>query len=100
MRAAASAHASLARSAKALTTGRGGKLIAIDAANNTILASVAVGARPWGVAVSPDGRYVFTANGPSNDVTVVSADRLAVIRKIQVGDRPWGVAVAPTGGRP
>ena len=29
------------------------------------------GTRPWGIAVSPDGRTLYTANGPSNDVSIV-----------------------------
>jgi len=54
---------------------------------------VPVGQRPWGIALTPDGRKLYTANGPSNDVTVVDTDRLTVIKKIPVGKIPWGVAI-------
>ncbi len=30
-----------------------------------------VGQRPWGIALTPDGGRLYTANGPSNDVSVV-----------------------------
>ena len=53
-----------------------------------------VGKRPWGVTISHDGRYVFTANGLSNDVSVVDVTMNRVVATIKVGQRPWGVAVA------
>ena len=52
-----------------------------------------VGERVWGVGVTPDGRFVYTANGPSNDVTVVDAGTLKVVTKIKSGESPWGIAV-------
>ena len=76
-----------------VTTGRGGRLVAIDAVNFKVTHRVAVGERPWGLAISPDGRFLFTANGPSNDVTMVDAMSMEVLARIKVGERPWGVAV-------
>jgi YVTN family beta-propeller protein len=62
--------------------------------------SIAVGQRPWGVALLPDGRTVYTANGPSNDVSVVDLMTQQVVKKIPVGDRPWGLTVLnPSGAR-
>jgi YVTN family beta-propeller protein len=57
--------------------------------------SIEVGDRPWGVAVSPDGKTVFTANGPSNDMSIVDVDGRAVKARIKVGDRPWGIVFVP-----
>jgi YVTN family beta-propeller protein len=34
---------------------------------------------------------VFTANGPSNDVSFVDIPGRKVVAKVQAGDRPWGV---------
>ena len=42
---------------------------------------------------APDGRYLYTANGPSNDVSVVDTDTLRVVATIPAGERPWGVAI-------
>ena len=53
-----------------------------------------VGGRPWGIAVSPDGRKLYTANGPSGDVSVVDIASGAVEKQVKVGGSPWGVAVA------
>jgi YVTN family beta-propeller protein len=52
---------------------------------------VEVGERPWGIAASPDGKTVFTANGPSNDVSFVDVASRSVTARVKVGDRPWGV---------
>ena len=46
-------------------------------------------------SLTPDGRKFYTANGPSNDVTVVDAGRMQVIKKIPVGKVPWGVEIGP-----
>jgi YVTN family beta-propeller protein len=37
---------------------------------------------------------IYTANGLSNDVSVIDAATLRVVATIPVGRRPWGVAVA------
>jgi YVTN family beta-propeller protein len=52
-----------------------------------------VGVRPWGIALTSDGRKLYSANGPSNDVTVVDTETLKVLKKIPAGELPWGVAV-------
>jgi YVTN family beta-propeller protein len=73
-----------------VTTGRGGSLLKIDSATNTVAASLPVGERPWGVAISHDGRMLVTANGPSNDISIVDATNWTVTGRIRVGERPWG----------
>jgi YVTN family beta-propeller protein len=41
----------------------------------------------------PDGKTGYTANGPSNDVSLVDLVAKQVVKKITAGTRPWGVAV-------
>ena len=69
--------------------------VIIDAATQQPVAAIEVGDRPWGIAVSGDGKTLFTANGPSNDVSIVDVDSRMVKAKVKVGDRPWGVLFAP-----
>jgi YVTN family beta-propeller protein len=52
------------------------------------------------VAITPDGRKLFTANGPSNDVSVVDLESEKEIGRIKAGQSPWGVTVVPTQPRP
>jgi YVTN family beta-propeller protein len=50
-------------------------------------------AAPWGIRVSPDGCTIYTANGPSDDVSVVDVETGRIERRIRVGGRPWGLVV-------
>jgi YVTN family beta-propeller protein len=65
----------------------------VDVATDTILATVEVGVRPWGIALTSDGRKLYSANGPSNDVTVMDTESMKVLKKIPAGELPWGVVV-------
>jgi YVTN family beta-propeller protein len=78
-----------------VSTGRGGKVAVVDIspAEPKSVQDVAVGMRPWGMALSADGSRLYTANGPSNDVSVIDTATLKVITKIPVGKSPWGVAL-------
>lgn len=73
-------------------------MLVIDPATNKVSGSVRVGQRPWGIALTPDGKKLYTANGPSNDVSVVDTGRLQVIKTIPVGKIPWGVAIGSSPG--
>jgi YVTN family beta-propeller protein len=70
-------------------------VVAMDTATNMPVGSVEVGPRPWGLAISPDGSRLYTANGPSNDVSVVDTTSLTVVARIAAGRSPWGVAIVP-----
>lgn len=56
---------------------------------------MSVGRRRWEVALSPDGGTAYTANGLTDDMTVVDTRTMRVIATVRVGTRPWGVAVVP-----
>lgn len=62
------------------------------AAAQTVVATVAVGAHPDGVAVSTTGK-VYVANTDSNSVSVISATTFSVIKTIAVGGWPTGAVV-------
>lgn len=79
-----------------VSTGRGGKVAVIDLSGTPkLLKEIPVGQRPWGIALSADGKWLYTANGPSNDVSVVDTTAMKVVKKIPVDKSPWGVALAP-----
>ena len=78
-----------------ISTGRGGGVAIFDTKNNKFVGTVDVGSRPWGMALSSDGKELWTANGPpGNDVSVVDLASNQVVRKIPVGKAPWGVAIS------
>ncbi len=63
----------------------------VDTTTNKPVSSFEVGKRPWGIAVSPDGKTLFTANGPSNDVSVIDLATQTITKKIGIPGGPWGV---------
>ncbi len=76
----------------------------IDVANGQIVKKVTVGSDPAGLAVSPDSRRVYVANGGSTTVSVIDTDPASVnynneIRRITAGAQPTGIAVAADGRR-
>ena len=75
-------------------------VLVVDTSTNKVVGSIEAGPRPWGIDISPDGKTLYTANGPSNDVTVIDTGTLTAIKTIPVGKIPWGVAIGPApGGR-
>jgi YVTN family beta-propeller protein len=77
-----------------VTTGRSKTLFAIDLPVAQILFSMPLtGMRSWGVALSQDEELLFTANGPSQDVSVVDIAARKVVKTIKAGTLPWGVSV-------
>ena len=65
-------------------------------ADGNVLRTIPVGQRPWGLALTADGSTLYTANGASNDVSVVDTRSGTVRATVPAGDGPWGVAVQRT----
>jgi YVTN family beta-propeller protein len=49
----------------------------------------------WHLAISGDGTHAYTANGLSDDVSVVDLAAAKVVTTIPAGGAPWGAAIAP-----
>ena len=45
------------------------------------------------MAITPDGKKLYVANGRSNSVSVIDAVELKPITEISVGELPWGVVI-------
>jgi YVTN family beta-propeller protein len=60
-----------------------------------IAKTVPVGMRPWGVALSTDGSTLYSADGRSNQVSVVDLAHGTAVKTIAVGERPYTVVVVP-----
>ena len=63
----------------------------MDTATNAVTGSFEAGERPWGIALSPDEKLLFSANGPAGDVSIIDLATRKVLKKVKAGDRPWGV---------
>jgi YVTN family beta-propeller protein len=70
-------------------------VVVVDANTYEVLNTIPVGKRPWGITFSPDGKYLFAANGPSDDVSVVDLATEKEIARIKSPGSPWGVVAVP-----
>jgi uncharacterized repeat protein (TIGR01451 family) len=70
----------------------------IATVTNTVTATIPVGTNPLGVAVTPDGAFVYVTNrNISGTVLVIATGTNTVIATIPVGSGPCSVAVTPDG---
>lgn len=51
--------------------------------------------KPTGVALSRDGLTLYTADGRSNQISVIDTQSGRVRATIPVGERPYGLVIAP-----
>lgn len=69
----------------------------IDTASDQVVATIPVGASPWGVAVGPGGERIYVTNSRSNTVSVIDGATQTVIATIPVGLQPMGIAASECG---
>lgn len=76
-----------------------GTVALIDTASRNVLAEVATGDRPAGIALTRDGRRAVVTHWFGYDVALleVGPDSLKVVGRVEVGPEPRGVAIAPDG---
>jgi YVTN family beta-propeller protein len=76
----------------------------IDTNTNNTVKEIGVGLNPLGVAITPDGHFVYVANRqPLNitavgNVSVIDIGTNAVVATVGVGENPTGVAVGSISG--
>jgi len=76
-----------------------GVIYVIDAALEQVVDTIKVDRSPRGLAFSPDGKFLITANDVSDDVSVVDLARgKEVVRvKVAAGGNPADIIAVPTG---
>jgi YVTN family beta-propeller protein len=76
----------------------------IDVENESLLTTIAVGAKPWCAVVVPDGKKVYVTNQDDNSVSVIDTETKSVVKTISFGEKPpgklwggpWGLAANPS----
>jgi YVTN family beta-propeller protein len=76
-----------------------GTAVVLDRASGKLLATIAVGGEPEGVAVSPDGRVAYVTSEADDVVAAIDVASAKRIAEIKVGKRPRAIAFAPDGRR-
>jgi quinoprotein dehydrogenase-associated probable ABC transporter substrate-binding protein/PQQ-dependent catabolism-associated beta-propeller protein len=77
----------------------GGSVAVVDVANGTVRETIRLppGSLPMGLALSPDERRLYVANGRARTVSVVDLTSNALLADIRVGARPWGIGLTSDG---
>lgn len=64
---------------------------------NSFFVNTAVGSHPSGLAITPNGQYVYVANIGDNTVSVVSTATHKVVQTISGFNQPYTVTINPAG---
>ena len=83
-----------------MTAENGGTVSVIDTSTHAVVETIRLtgeGVRPMGVAVSPDGAWVYVTTGRGGTVVKIDAATNHPSGSVQVGERPWGLAISPDG---
>jgi YVTN family beta-propeller protein/parallel beta-helix repeat protein len=71
----------------------------IDTATYAVVATVPVGASPYGVAVNAGGAFAYVANFGGNTVSVIDTATNTVVSTVPVGGLPTAIALDPADTR-
>jgi YVTN family beta-propeller protein len=71
----------------------------VDTTSQLVAATIATGASPAGVVVSPDTQWLYVSNGADNTISVISLASRATVATIPVGLNPTGLAISADGER-
>jgi PQQ-dependent catabolism-associated beta-propeller protein len=80
-----------------VTNERDDSVSVIDGQTNTVIATIAIGKRPRGIGISPDGKEAYVAISEDNAIAVFDPQTFAVLRTFSSGDDPETFAVHPNG---
>jgi YVTN family beta-propeller protein len=58
-----------------------------------------LGARPMGLALSPDEKTLYVATGRGGTLVALSTKRHRTLASVAVGQRPWGISISMDGSR-
>jgi len=75
--------------------GPANRVAVVDTQTYEVKDYILVGQRVWNITMDSSGARLYSANGLSNDVTVIDVASMQPIKSIPVGEEPWGAAVRP-----
>jgi YVTN family beta-propeller protein len=76
-----------------------GSVLRFRTGSGALLGAIAVGARPTGIATSPDDATVFVSNQADHTVSRIDVANAAVTATVPAGLAPSGLSVSPDGSR-
>lgn len=69
------------------------KVYKIDLVNKSVVKTITVGKAPHGIVVSEDGKYVYTTNLVSGDISIIDTATHTEVERIPVGKQPNGITI-------
>ena len=71
----------------------------IDVASQNVVETIMLpeGSLAMGLALSPDERRLYVANGRAQTVSVIDLEKSEVVANVRVGARPWGIGLTSDG---
>jgi YVTN family beta-propeller protein len=67
-----------------------------DVVSQTIIKRIQVGSKPFAIAISPDGQFIYVANREDDSISIISTSTYAESR-YRTGRRPSSLSVTPDG---
>ena len=84
----------------AYVSNQAGGVSRIDPASLVMLDSIDLSdSAPRGLAVTPDGKLLLTANQKTGDVAVIDTQSLKIVRRIPIGKNPEFMRILPDGSK-
>jgi len=80
-----------------ITNEKGNSISVINGATLEVESEIAIGERPRGIGISPDGTEIYVAVSEENLIAVFDPKTLEVLRKFKSGSDPETFAVHPNG---
>lgn len=80
-----------------VTNERSNTVSVINGTTHQVEATIAIGERPRGIGISPDGSEVYVAISEENKIAVFDPKSLKKLRTFNAGDDPEAFAVHPNG---
>ncbi|RKZ70298.1 MAG: PQQ-dependent catabolism-associated beta-propeller protein, partial [Gammaproteobacteria bacterium] len=80
-----------------ITNEKGNTVSVINGETLEVESEIAIGERPRGIGISPDGTEVYVAVSEENLIAVFDPKTLKVLRKFESGSDPETFAVHPNG---
>jgi YVTN family beta-propeller protein len=68
-------------------------VMVIDGVNNSVIATVGVGARPQAIGINSVTHTIYVVNTHSNNVTMIDGTNNAVLATVATGNGPYAIAV-------
>ena len=77
-----------------VTLGSANHVAVVDSSKHTIKKYILVGSRAWGAAITLDDKELIVTNGNSDDISIISIQKMLTTLSVPVGKTPHSVEIS------